>query len=118
MSRELTPNDYELLLRLDESVPKRNVLKSPVVARFNNYLVEGGGGDCGVCLSPLEPGEDATRLPCGSRDTPHVFHQACISKWLTECRNSCPLCGQAVGGGKQLPAEERPDNPADAVVPF
>ena len=26
----------------------------------------------------------------------HCFHSICISKWLAECRSSCPLCGETL----------------------
>lgn len=44
-------------------------------------------GSCVICLSPLEKGDAARKLPnCG-----HVFHRPCIDLWLL--RNpKCPLC--------------------------
>jgi len=48
---------------------------------------------CLVCLSDYEAQEEARKLVnCG-----HLFHKDCIDQWLTEGRNSCPLCrGQGV----------------------
>jgi len=52
------------------------------------------GLSCAVCLSDLQLGEMLRPLPCG-----HVFHQACIDKWLQ--RNGvCPLCMRSVAQGK------------------
>ncbi|QDS69745.1 hypothetical protein FKW77_010099 [Venturia effusa] len=43
---------------------------------------------CLVCLSDFEDKEEARKLVrCG-----HLFHKECIDQWLTEGRNSCPLC--------------------------
>lgn len=41
---------------------------------------------CLVCLEEFFLGPEACRLPCS-----HVFHKACITKWLQES-NMCPLC--------------------------
>jgi hypothetical protein len=45
--------------------------------------------ECGVCLCPLEPGEQARRLSCCAHA---LFHDDCITQWLTEQKNSCPSC--------------------------
>ncbi|GAB7326694.1 hypothetical protein MBLNU13_g10650t1 [Cladosporium sp. NU13] len=51
------------------------------------------GHRCLVCLCDFEIKETARRLAkCG-----HLFHKECIDHWLTQGRNSCPLCrGQGV----------------------
>ena len=75
MSRELTPNDYELLLRLDEQVakPTCRLCSSAQVKRFPT-LAEAGVTvgpesqvECGVCLCPIEADEPGRQLPCCSR---------------------------------------------------
>ena len=45
-----------------------------------------GGGDCAVCLGPLDPGGPCADLPCG-----HEFHPACVRRW-SGVEASCPLC--------------------------
>ena len=47
--------------------------------------------ECGACLCPIEPGEEARRLPC-CRAPRGFFHDDCIRKWLCETKNSCPAC--------------------------
>ncbi|KAH7689073.1 RING/U-box domain-containing protein [Dioscorea alata] len=44
-------------------------------------------GDCRVCLARFEPESEVDRLPCG-----HVFHKACIDRWLEYHHVTCPLC--------------------------
>jgi hypothetical protein len=45
-----------------------------------------GDGDCAVCLEPSVPAQPVTELPCA-----HVFHAACIKKWLSTS-GACPVC--------------------------
>lgn len=87
MHRELTPEDYEKLCKLDEAVPKRNTVDEGEVDNLPRLRGrEKSSGECGVCLSDLSSGEVA-KLPCS-----HRFHIPCIKKWLTQCKNTCPIC--------------------------
>ncbi|CAE5963523.1 unnamed protein product [Arabidopsis arenosa] len=43
--------------------------------------------ECAICLTEFSDGEEIRILPRCS----HVFHVACIDKWLTS-RSSCPSC--------------------------
>lgn len=92
--RELTPEDYEMLCRLDERVEKKpndsNASLEKLVEVSGDELI---GEQCTVCLTDFEAGDEAAQLPCG-----HIFHRACIKKWLSECRTACPLCGVDVNG--------------------
>jgi len=96
MSRDLTPEDFEMLSALDEGLPKRGIAEKDVVDSLPRMVVHDGAKECGVCLSALEKDSDAVELPCK-----HYFHAACISKWLTECKNACPICAAPI----QRPAE-------------
>lgn len=91
MSRELTPEDYELLLLLDEGVKKAKTL-SPDVAAVLPKAVGRAWIDeaCSICLCALEEDEDVRMLPaCG-----HCFHAPCAERWLTSEKATCPLCGK------------------------
>lgn len=91
MSRELTPEDYELLCMLDEGVKKKSLLSVEAAAA----LPRASGTDwvnqeCRICLCALEEDEDVRMLPtCG-----HCFHGPCAERWLSGSKNTCPLCGQ------------------------
>ncbi|CAE7393484.1 RIE1 [Symbiodinium natans] len=90
--RDITPDDYETLLRLDESVSRPTASTSCI-----NNLKKVPGKDllgevCSVCLAAFDDNDVAAALPCG-----HHFHFDCVSKWLGECRSACPLCGENIG---------------------
>lgn len=101
--RELTPEDYELLCLLDEVIPKKDTAPQCLVSRLPCLLaMESGATQCQVCLCDLQPHTRVSRLPCQ-----HVFHPDCISKWLTQCNGTCPLCLSSVKSTSlDLPAEE------------
>jgi hypothetical protein len=47
---------------------------------------------CSICINEFVPGEVLKVLqPCQ-----HTFHSSCITHWLTECKNCCPLCMKPV----------------------
>lgn len=87
-NRELTPEDYELLLMLDESVEKKKVSKDQFNSFSKEVLSAGLAVDCPVCMSPMATGETVTTLPCK-----HQYHTACIEQWLTNSSPNCPLDG-------------------------
>lgn len=98
--RELTPEDYDLLCLLDESIPKKSIASPSAVARLPRIPSnECSATECHVCFARLEPGTRVVPLPCG-----HAFHSDCISKWLTQCRGTCPLCNSG------LEAEAKPQD--------
>lgn len=91
--REITPEDYDLLLLLDEMVPKKTLapqaLEKLQVVRAGQRRHD----SCGICLMPWQDGEeeeeeDIVSVPCPAA---HEFHRSCVTKWLTQCKNSCPV---------------------------
>ena len=91
--REMTPEDYELLLRLDEGVAPKTVASDTVNAFKTDTVDEcAAGGECSVCMEGYELGQVRKFLPCG-----HVFHTECIDLWLTNSSQNCPLDGLPVG---------------------
>ncbi|TID23804.1 Zinc finger RING-type protein [Venturia nashicola] len=68
---------------------------------------------CLVCLSDFEDKEEARKLiRCG-----HLFHKECIDQWLTEGRNSCPLC-RGNGVEEKSPASSAAAQPAPLDDPL
>lgn len=94
--RELSPNDYELLSRLDEAVPKKTLPKShlsslPIFPLENSCAVSrtllNASERCSVCLCEYAEHEEVSQLGCL-----HVFHAQCVTDWLAKQSVSCPLC--------------------------
>uniref|UniRef100_A0A0E0EMN6 RING-type domain-containing protein n=1 Tax=Oryza meridionalis TaxID=40149 RepID=A0A0E0EMN6_9ORYZ len=77
-------------------------------ARFGRRRGAGAGADCRVCLARFEPESVVNRLPCG-----HLFHRACLEKWLDYDHATCPLCRHRL-----LPAANEPPSPATATPHF
>jgi len=91
LSREIGPDDYEMLLRLDKTVPKPTASAESLASLREIPQEEFMGGECTVCLSSFEADDSVVSLPCR-----HSFHHSCVTKWLSECRRMCPLCGAEV----------------------
>eukprot|EP00040_Diaphanoeca_grandis_P023460 m.127563 g.127563 ORF g.127563 m.127563 type:complete len:333 (+) comp29282_c0_seq2:212-1210(+) len=89
--REISPEDYEFLLRLDETVKSKTVDRSVVDQLRVRLANKDDDETCCVCLAGIELGEKMKITDCD-----HHFHQTCIEKWLTSCSTSCPSCGQEV----------------------
>lgn len=87
--REITPEDYDMLLRLDETVTRQTASASSIDRLPTSKGEEVLGEDCCVCLAAFETEDVVATLPCR-----HRFHQKCIAKWLGECRKTCPMCGE------------------------
>lgn len=90
--RDITPEDYDLLLRLDEAVPKKNVLSkeaaSAAVQQLTQVARADDASECSICVEQYEEGEQVATLCCG-----HTYHPACIHNWLTTGKATCPMCG-------------------------
>jgi len=88
LSRDITPEDYDVLLRLDKTVPKPTASNDCIEALPAVSAEEFMGGSCTVCMSSFEESDNVAALNCK-----HNFHRDCIAKWLAECKKTCPLCG-------------------------
>uniref|UniRef100_A0A6B2LGD4 RING-type domain-containing protein n=1 Tax=Arcella intermedia TaxID=1963864 RepID=A0A6B2LGD4_9EUKA len=87
-NRELTPEDYEMLLLLDNTVAKKTCLKDQIAELRETHFSPGGdSSSCAVCMFEFEEGERVKHIRCG-----HFFHSDCIEPWLTQHSTQCPLC--------------------------
>lgn len=86
--RDLLPEDYDLLLRLDDRVkPKTVDFAILTELKTERVICECEVLDvCAVCLDPYEVGQTKKYLPCQ-----HYFHELCIDNWLSNSSMNCPL---------------------------
>ena len=91
--RDITPEDYEYLSRLDEMVKKKTVndnilksLKTETITSSALELIEREQEVCGICLEQYALDQLRKHLPCG-----HKFHADCIDNWLRNQSTNCPL---------------------------
>jgi len=90
-SRELTPEDYEMLLQLDASVEKKTVSANVLESLNETVAEETISGNCTICFCDFEAGDKIKTLNCS-----HNFHVDCVTEWLTKHSQSCPLCNTKV----------------------
>lgn len=92
MYRDINPEDFTQLSKLDERLPKRNTAQKNLVNRLPRVPAKDcDATECSVCLGAFASYQTVVKLPCA-----HAFHHACISKWLTQCKNTCPLCSSPI----------------------
>jgi hypothetical protein len=91
--REITPEDYEELSRLDELVKKQtlsehiiNKLKSDLITNEIASNLKDNNLVCGICLENYIVDQLRRELPCG-----HRFHANCIDHWLRTQSTNCPI---------------------------
>jgi hypothetical protein len=96
--RDFTPEDYELLCRLDDKVENRKGAKEEQLAALPTEVVgaegrrrsDGAPATCTICLEELAAGDVLKRPPCL-----HDFHSDCLDTWL-KTKACCPICQRGV----------------------
>jgi len=89
--RDLTENDYELLLQLDENLPNKAGALPQQIQSIPTIVSSGEEElQCCICLSEVEKDEVIKELGCK-----HRFHAHCIDKWLA-INSCCPIDKQPV----------------------
>ena len=89
LTRDLTPNDYETLLLLDENNKKKTISNKKLDTfeeRKVNLIDEREIKICSICMEEFKIDEIIRILPCK-----HEFHKDCIDYWLLEKSIKCPL---------------------------
>lgn len=96
-TREVTPEDYDLLLGLDYGVQSKVVsdkhlkqLRTSKVDSSHNSFVR-DSLSCSICAENYIAEIELKFLPCN-----HFFHSHCIDRWLKFSSVSCPLDGLPV----------------------
>ena len=90
--RDITPEDYELLLRLDESVPTKTISDERIASFETENVSERHVNEtCGICMEGYVVGQSRKILPYK-----HIFHVNCIDTWLKNSSTKCPLDNKEV----------------------
>ena len=86
-TRDVTPEDYDMLLQLDESIAPKT-LSENILDSFKTDTVDSSVEKecCTVCMEHYNIGDIRKFLPCG-----HVFHTNCIDMWLKNSSMNCPI---------------------------
>lgn len=85
--RDITPEDYDILLTLDESLESKLTDKSIVENLTKENNINNLTENCVICMTNIKHNDSLAVLPlCG-----HRFHTKCISKWLLNCSQQCPI---------------------------
>lgn len=85
--REITPEDYDILLTLDDSLESKLTDKSIVENLTQQQKGNNKVENCVICMTDIKHNDSIAVLPiCG-----HRFHTQCISKWLLNCSQQCPI---------------------------
>lgn len=89
LNRDLTPEDYELLLRLDETVQKKTVKQETLTTLTEKSIDSEAHCSeiCTICMCNYEMGDNVKYLPCN-----HFFHTGCIVPYLSNYGQACPVC--------------------------
>lgn len=70
---------------------RRPTIPLPTLHKLGSSFYRGGAegeaAECAICLCSIEPGAEIRELRCN-----HLFHGACLDRWLELNRLSCPLC--------------------------
>jgi len=74
-------------MRHDDFHDKETASRSVFERLPTIYAGASGMSECIVCQEDFDPQQLLTQLPCK-----HAFCTPCISRWLLECKNECPLC--------------------------
>ena len=100
-------NDVVIDNEIDIDIANSNDVKSASIQKKDSDFVRAAFNSCvmcSICICDFDHGEELRLLPeCG-----HVFHTECILPWLTEKRNTCPLCQQKVNKEEVDEIEEQP----------
>ncbi|ORY76614.1 hypothetical protein BCR37DRAFT_415421 [Protomyces lactucae-debilis] len=98
-------------LRKEAILPPAYLSKLEKIAYFPK---EGQMTSCVICLETFEEDVELTALPCQ-----HLYHPACITRWLVERKRTCPICQRDVRASLDRQEDEAlVESPMDERTPL
>ena len=68
---------------------RTNVIRSLPLVQYQSLILGEPEIECSICCCEYEPDDMVARLKCNER---HMFHKACLTAWIKQGKNSCPIC--------------------------
>jgi hypothetical protein len=69
---------------------------------------------CAVCADHFDIGQETRTLPCD-----HMFHTTCLTPWLAQNKDTCPMCRREMWREKPDEQKEvKPEETQDATEPM
>lgn len=80
------------------------VLRSIQKIRYSSLAGEENNTEeeCIICYREYSEEDIVTKLKCNEK---HVFHTDCISEWIRQGKNSCPVCREPIDSSIELPGD-------------
>lgn len=86
----------------NEKAASKNILRSLGRIKYSALNELGLGGDpdeeCSICFMEYGENDIVTKLECNEK---HIFHEQCISSWIQQGKNSCPICRAPISNQEQ-----------------
>lgn len=97
------------------TVPVVLIEEALPVVRFEELAgMACGGGDCAVCLSGIDAGDEVRKLS----NCRHAFHRGCLDRWMAHDQRTCPLCRAPLISGAACTTAAAGDPWADAGIDY
>ncbi|XP_064648018.1 E3 ubiquitin-protein ligase Zswim2-like isoform X2 [Lineus longissimus] len=112
MGRDITNEDYDMLLQLDNhensgvlDIPEEVIKGFPLEKiRTGAHQLLQPGNQCRICLRGYHVPQFVRKLPCK-----HRFHVDCIDNWLMHQKPYCPIDGMVVWNPYAAELEDEPE---------
>ena len=89
------------LKRRQERSASRDILRSIGRIKYSALSIGQSEPDeeCSICFTEFGEEDIVTKLSCNEK---HIFHEQCISHWIQQGKNSCPICRAPINSEIEL----------------
>ena len=77
--------------QINQRQQSRGIVQQLSAIKYHSLLQDASSPDmeCSICFMEYQSDDLVTRLKCDSK---HIFHKECLSQWIVQGKNSCPIC--------------------------